>query len=312
MKIIGAGLSGLLAGCLFPGSTIYEKQSQLPNNHGAILRFRSPKIGEALGIPFKKVRVYKEINYTVGGTYYNNINPTPQIQNMYSFKVTGEYRSRSIGNIDPVDRWIAPDNFIDQLAERCHIEYDSRFPYGESGGVPAGHPVISTIPMPVMLKLKFHSLAANIEFKRRPIWTRTFTFDDSVDLYQTIYFPGNDTYLYRASFTGNRLICEYVRDPAEVGAMIPIKQFGLESVIAHRASEAPGTHQEYGKIIDIDSDIRKSIMRQLTVAHNIYSLGRFATWRNILLDDVWDDIHRIREMTRMDSYSRDIALSEGK
>ncbi len=310
MKIIGAGLSGLLAGCLFPGSTIYEKQSQLPNNHGAILRFRSPKIGEALGIPFKKVRVYKEINYTVGGTYYNNINPTPQIQNMYSRKVTGEYTSRSIGNIDPVDRWIAPDNFIDQLAERCTIEYDIdiqsnwyRF---------RCEPIISTIPMPVMIKMMFQSLAANIEFKRRPIWTRTFTFEDNVDLYQTIYFPGTDTYLYRASFTGNKLICEYTRDPDTVGGKIPIQEFGLEMTIVHRPNNAPGGKQEYGKIIDIDNDARRSIMRQLTVEHNIYSLGRFATWRNILLDDVWEDIHRIREMTQMDSYSREMALTEEK
>jgi len=290
---------------LFPGSTIYEKQSELPNNHGAILRFRSPKIGEALGIPFKKVRVYKEINYTVGGTYYNNINPTPQIQNLYSFKVTGRYSSRSINNIDPVDRWIAPDNFIDQLAERCHIEFDRKFPIG----VPAGKPVISTIPMPVMLKLKFHSCSTNIEFNRMPIWTRTFTFDDTVDLYQTIYFPGNDTYLYRASFTGNKMICEYTRDPDAVGAKIPIQEFGLTSVITHSASENP-TRQEYGKIVDINNDARRSIMRQLTVEHNIYSLGRFATWRNILLDDVWDDIHRIREMVNMDTYTRDIALSD--
>ena len=320
MKIIGAGLSGLLAGAMIPGSTIYEKQGSLPHNHGAILRFRSDKISRALGIPFKKVRVTKAIWYDG-----QEVQPTPRIQNMYSHKVLGEYNARSIRDIEPVDRWIAPDDFIEQLAKRCTIVFHRPYP----NQVPAGKPLISTIPMPVLINqvkplistipmpVMINQVMDNPEykfakFKRAPIWTRTLTFEDNVDLYQTIYFPGPETCLYRASFTGNKLILEYIRNPNETDDVAPVWQaFGLEPVIEFEP-EKTTKKEEYGKIVPIDNLIRRSIMAQLTREHNIYSLGRYAVWRNILLDDVFDDIRRIKEMVQMDSYSRHMALAEEK
>ncbi len=305
MKIIGAGLSGLLAGAMFPGSTIYERQGELPHNHGAILRFRSEKISQALGIPFKKVRVTKAIWFG-----QEEVQPTPRIQNLYSRKVTGEYNARSIRDIEPVDRWIAPDDFIEQLAKRTTIVFNA--PWQPSKWLDYQGPIISTIPMPVMLKLLGTAVPGLNEtmFHRAPIWTRTYTFEDNVDLYQTIYFPGGDTTLYRASFTGNKLICEYSSDP-NIKSNMPIDAFGLEHIIAYEPEKVT-KHQEFGKIIPIDNYIRRKIMSDLTHNHNIYSLGRFATWRNILLDDVFDDIRRIKDMAQMDSYSRRIAMAEDK
>jgi hypothetical protein len=43
-------------------------------------------------------------------------------------------------------------------------------------------------------------------------------------------------------------------------------------------------------------------MYEMTTRFGIYSLGRFATWRNILLDDVLNDIFRIREMMNGTDY----------
>ena len=63
MIIVGAGLAGLLAArCMKHMSPIIcEKQSELPNNHSALLRFRSDVVSEMTGIPFKKVSVQKAV-----------------------------------------------------------------------------------------------------------------------------------------------------------------------------------------------------------------------------------------------------------
>lgn len=281
MIIIGAGLSGLLAGALIPGSHIYEKQESLPHNHGAILRFRSDKISKALNIPFKKVRVTKAI-YCDGLSH--TLPPSPAFQNMYSHKVTGQYKQRSIADIEPCDRYIAPDDFIEQLAERCDIRFNAEY-----NGAIESELVISTMPLPVLINM-LELGHKGIEFERYPIWTRTYTFLTDVDLYQTIYFPGPETNLYRASFTGNKLICEYAVNPDRAGGNVPLAAFGLEPVIFYEPEKVTEKH-EYGRIIPIDESIRRSIVQQISQNDNVYSLGRYATWRNILLDDVFDDIH---------------------
>ncbi len=302
MKIIGAGLSGLIAGALIPGSTIYEAQSELPNNHGAVLRFRSNKISKALNIPFKKVRVTKAIWYDGG-----EVQPTPRIQNMYSQKCTGSYSGRSISDISPVDRYIAPVDFIQQLAERCDVVTGT--PWHAAGFKGDPGPIISTIPMPVMINQMFDKPEYEwAKFKRAPIWSRVHTVPGA-NLYQTIYFPGSMTGVYRASFTGDSFIVECTNNH---GAYLPdiLRAFGMPGDTECYNDKI--IEEKYGKIIDIDPHIRRSIMATLTHEHNIYSLGRFATWRNILLDDVFDDIYKIMDLIKLDSYSRRLATAEEK
>jgi len=297
MKIIGAGLSGLLAGVMNPGSTIYERAPELPNNHGAILRFRSDKISQALGIPFKKVRVTKGIWYD-GCEWENEI----RFQNMYSHKCTGKYIDRSISNIKPVDRWIAPDDFIQQLAARCEIMFNRNYPEG----VPAGKPIISTIPMQHTMKLLGNPIPySKLLFTMAPIWTETYTLPGA-DLYQTMYFPDPEVALYRASFTGDKMIMEFCRNPVDSAKHLPFQAFGINRNAVSGYIESG--HQKYGKIVDIDPHLRRGIMSALTHEHNIYSLGRYATWRNIILDDVFEDIIKIRDLMKLDSYSRRLKL----
>jgi len=89
MIILGAGLSGLLAArCLQQFKPIIiEKQSSLPNNHSALLRFRSNEIAQITGLPFKEVNVYKGV-LTESGIITNT--PTIRDFNAYSIKATGQ------------------------------------------------------------------------------------------------------------------------------------------------------------------------------------------------------------------------------
>ncbi len=54
--------------------------------------------------------------------------------------------------------------------------------------------------------------------------------------------------------------------------------------------------QKFGKIVQVDEDYRRSIVVRLTEEFGIYSLGRYATWRPLLLDDVVKDIEVIERL----------------
>lgn len=299
MKIIGAGLSGLIAGALIPGSEIYERQGSLPNNHGAVLRFRSNKIARALNIPFKKVTVTKAIYMD-----HEFHQPNPQIQNLYSYKVTGKYGQRSIGNIDTVERYIAPPNFISQLGRMNTIHYNHQFPIGHEFNF--NDPIISTIPLPIMLDaVDYPYDPEQLVFERHSIWTRKYLLDN-VDTYQTIYFPGPETNLYRATITGDTLICEYAGEPESNSPSEALEAFGIFT--SWGGPLQAKDNQKYGKIVDLDANTRRALLLQLTQGYHIYSLGRFATWRNILLDDVYEDIFKVMDLMKLDGYTRRLKI----
>ena len=78
--------------------------------------------------------------------------------------------------------------------------------------------------------------------------------------------------------------------------------FGLR---AKRLVDIKESEQEYGKIMPIDEHLRKRFIFEMTTKHNIYSVGRFATWRQLLLDDVVEDIQHIEQFIKGNSdYSR--------
>ena len=51
----------------------------------------------------------------------------------------------------------------------------------------------------------------------------------------------------------------------------------------------------------IDDKIRKDFIYTLTEKYNIFSVGRFATWRQLLLDDVVNDISVIERLIASNS-----------
>lgn len=317
LKIYGAGIAGLLAGCAFQNATIFEAGSAEQAQHKAVLRFRSSAVGDSVGIDFRKVVVHK-------GLWYNGkfVEPNIQLANFYSDKVVSKLADRSIWNLHAVERFIAPEDFVAQLAERCgdRVQWNTMLQasdilpkyYDGSDAEQQQVPAISTLPLSMMatmwealcspsdpLAMKMPSFEyANITVKR-------FRVQNS-DVFQTVYFPAPNTRLYRASITGDLLIAEFVGTPEnETDWMMDVVQaFGLNS---SRITLLESTKQRYGKIGKIDDAWRKQFILRMSNEFNIFSLGRFGTWRNLLLDDVLKDISVIKRLLNASGYERHVA-----
>ena len=292
MIIYGSGMAGLLAANMLRrhNPIIREAQSSLPNNHEALLRFRSDKVAVATGIPFKEVKVSKAIKFEEELITKPNLS----LSNRYSKKVTDAYYDRSINNLDPAKRYIAPLNFIELMSNGLTIEYgkkldfcgcmDSKYNEGlESSS-------ISTIPMPVMMDIVHWEKKPDFRFKT--IWSKKTTIKSpDVDVYQTIYYPSKLTSCYRVSITGNVVVAEYVDPPpnnlADIYGFLR-DDFGIEALTLAPANI---TEMKYGKLLPIDETLRKEFILYLTQEYNLFSVGRFATWRQLLLDDVVNDIN---------------------
>jgi hypothetical protein len=291
MEIYGAGLAGLLAGCTFQTARLHEAGPPTVG-HKALLRFRSLAVSNATGIEFKQVRVHKGIWYQ--GEFHQ---PSIQLSNWYSNKVLGRLLDRSIWNIEPVDRYVAPEDFISLLQSRCHgrITYHSPLTANILWRSKTASPIISTVPMNVMheMVLGAQPRVETPEFHFAPITVRRWRLKGA-DLYQTIYFPDPRIRLYRVSITGDLVIAEYAAIIAQDNYEYDFWQaFGLD---LSAAEPIESVVQRYGKIAPIDNAWRHQFMFRLSSQHKIFSLGRFGTWRNILLDDVIHDLSMIRKL----------------
>ena len=293
--IVGAGLAGLIAAQAFPRSPIFEQMPEPAEMHKALLRFRTDKVAQLVGIEFKPVTVHKGI-WMDGGYQAPNI----QLANLYSRKVIGSLLDRSIWRLDPVTRWVAP---LD-LYERLLTAAQERVHWAASYLYEGQRTAISTAPLPVVLTAC--GLDHPVEFKHAAISVARFTVPGA-DVYQTVYFPSESHSLYRASITGNTLICEFnskhYADDDELWQMELSHAFALDGDII----QTDAISQRYGKIAPIDENIRKNMINHLTREFDIFSLGRFATWRNILLDDVVHDIAVIKQLLTASQYDRRIA-----
>lgn len=300
VNIIGAGLAGLLAGnMLRHRATILEKQKSLPNNHRALLRFRTEVFGTAIGIPFKKVRMIKAV-------YGDNSNPIKNELD-YSRKTIGELRTdRSLPvGVVKEDRFVAPPDLIEQMASVCDIQYADGFKnsdrdlFGQHANDP---PIISTIPMPELMELLQYPKRKTVEF--RSFKGSVVTADiKNCDAYATYYFPNPQFAAYRASITGSKLIIEATESAFEATESAFDDSFAKDRAIYYgralgiygaEIENAQNHNMKYAKILPIDEDVRKDFMHWATVNFNIYSLGRFATWRpGLLLDDLVNDVSLI-------------------
>jgi len=296
IDIVGAGMAGLLAAAMLRKdvAAIYEKSKYLPNNHSAVLRFRSSVVADTLNIPFKEVSAFKATQAW--------LNPIAEAMS-YSAKTNGSYALRSITSADGrvSKRYIAPSDLIQRMADLvdCPIVYgrDYRDWLGRSSGLS----VISTVPMPVLMKaLGWKEIP---DFKSREGMNITATIDDA-EAYCSLYVPDPRLPFARVSVTGDQLIAEcYERGAyadlvgreedvaAQAAALLGIDQDRIRDIRIHR--------QKYGKILPIDERLRREFVMWASEKHGVYSLGRFATWRpGLLLDDIVNDVRVIHRLIR--------------
>lgn len=295
MIIIGSGLAGCLAGVLNQTATICEPKEE-PTSHKALLRFRSPQIGESVGIPFKQITTHKGI--WMDG---EPVSLSPLAISLYSQKVTGKISQRSICNLEPVERYIAPDNFHEMLLEQCN----GRVSYGVDipSVLEAKERKISTLPM--FVTAKHFNYDVDFGEKVRGIYVTRMKISNC-NAYMTYYYPGHELNPYRASITGDTLIIESC-EPIDTDDIFGVlESFGLQFETCD--VEVENYEQPNGKMSKIDEATRKKVILDLTLKHGIYSLGRFAVWKNLLLDDVYNDILVIRTLLNKELYDHHLSL----
>lgn len=313
-------MAGLLAAQMLRRfqPVVHEAQSSLPHNHAALLRFRSNLVSGVTGIPFQAVQVYKAIK-SHGRVHRES---TVQLANLYSYKVSGQATERSILSIESAQRYVAPPNFVELMARNVNIVYGA--PVSSLAEIMAHQAayqcIISTIPMPILMDIVQWSAKA-VKFEYRSIWVAHATIrSPRVRLYQTIYYPELDVPYYRASLTGDILVVEgalAAEAAAPVSTMVAgyvsdlLEDFGVPGAVWDLATVQ---RQKYGKLVPMaDEAARKGFMFAMSQAHHLYSLGRFATWRQVLLDDLVKDVGMIEMLMASQSLydHHRLALREG-
>lgn len=299
--IVGAGMAGLLAANMLRNSNVFERQSKLPNNHSAVLRFRSGQIGDLTGIPFKRVTMIKGV--------VPWLNPIADAL-AYSRKTNKTYRSdRSIiAGLTQAERFIAPPDFISRLASNVGSKIVLGHDYDFSEVADFGNPVVSTVPMPILMdRLQYPPLLNGKlpVFRSEVGYNLSATIADC-DAYISLTIPNPDARVSRISITGDRMVVEIMPPDnlTEIDEWLEgIKAYALKQAQRY-AWEYLGINspvfdvgvnvQAYGKIAPVPEDVRKAFMYWATDNFNIYSLGRYATWRpGLLLDDLVQDVRRI-------------------
>ena len=324
--IVGAGMSGLIVANLLKARgydiLVYEQQDILPDNHQAVLRFRSPALGEALGIPFKKVQTLLCLS-PPGNPHENPL----QSALAYSYATTGTRRTdRSIMRLfngpRVVDRWIAPSDFRQILFDRVksHVKFSHEYTYSNSPGISViDVPVITTIPMGRSYNMvdKIEPVPSGpVAPKFKAIKYIVITAHAlNIDAYGSMYnsYPCADSPWTRVSITGSRVALEVsmmwgdatsmlwdkdddeIVGPGEFYDLIVGNYLGLETDLTKGAPKVH--HSLTDRILPIPDRIRKNFIMRLTDRYNVYSLGRFATWRpGMLLDEIIQDTNIVASM----------------
>jgi len=216
----------------------------------------------------------------------------------YARKVSESITARSIVNQETEDRWIAPIDLHQQMIELAGgiSEFDTGIRVFNTLS-----PIISTIPLNVMCKelgidIKMNTMISN------PIYVSKFEIPNC-DIHATNYYTGTNTPVYRATLSGNELIVESTFDLLLRDDMEIMKQsFGLDAI--KPIPIIMNFFQHDGKLTPFNDTERKELIYRLTRDYNVYSLGRYAIWKNILLDDVVQDIEVIKNMMYKNDYDR--------
>lgn len=288
-------MAGLLAANMLRQKVDYiiDRSDDIPNNHHAVLRFRSSIVGDTVGIPFRKVNVLKWVA-TTG-------NPVADAMS-YSWKTSGVYSLRSISDIMgiPEERYIAPNDFIRRMISNIPLDkfqLGQQFDFREDKL--ADHIYISTMPMPDLME-QLDWKGPIPDFVSRSGFSIRFDLENC-DAFASVYVPDHDTDIYRISVTGSEVIVEFVGQSADNNCFEKAQEavqvlLGIDDIDGDfpKGRLAP---MRYAKISAIDEDVRRTFIMWASTNHQVYSLGRFATWRpRLLLDDVVKDVRVIEHL----------------
>lgn len=351
MIIIGAGIAGTMAYNYFRkySPMVYEAK---PNrtafvDSDAIVRMKDPAIGYLFGTEVKEVEVEKWI--WDNGKYYSVCNPLFSCS--YSQKVTGTGAiiGRSIENLGKVKRYlINPKLNISEDQIKFGYSFVGIEAKGKAivGKVQKGEKqkdgqvldvdvvgydvLINTTPLPFLFDMEGIEIDnadellkdEDINFWEAKIFTRNFPFQRLVgahiNKYYTVYLPGFSDYtydIYRVNLSPAGIKFESVHEAYQLENNdkcfdLIQKLFGIDQ--KELGDPDPVKRIGESKIRDMNSDLRKRILYQITSRHNIYSLGRYAIWKNIGVDDLMKDVKRIDQMISVQSDVLNYDLHGGK
>jgi len=303
--VIGAGLAGLLAGSLLRDATVLEQQEVLPNNHSAVLRFRTSIVSDVTGIPFRSVNMVK--------TTLPWRNPVADAL-AYSKKNGGIMRSdRSIvSGDDSVTRYIAPPDLTARLATRTKISFGVHVDAAFLHKLEKSIPVVSTMPMPLLMNVLDYPLRSRFQFRHTIGWNINAKIADC-DAFVSLLVPAPDLRFSRISITGNELIVEGARELREEDDLV--LALHLLGITRESVSDVQIKQQRYAKLEPLDDDdLRREFIFWASSEHNVYSLGRYACWKTkLLIDDLVQDIRLIeRWISKRDRYGMKQAMEKRK
>jgi hypothetical protein len=110
----------------------------------------------------------------------------------------------------------------------------------------------------------------------------------------------------RISITGDKLIVEFPNQEILINVQALLNgALELLGLSKNEITDITVVPQQYAKIQPIDNETRKQFIWWATDQYNIYSLGRFATWKpRLLLDDLLQDVQLIDSwLSSKDQYS---------
>jgi hypothetical protein len=160
------------------------------------------------------------------------------------------------------------------------------------------------MPMPTLMKLLDYDRRRDVNFQMQNGCNVNATLRN-VNAYCTLYVPSPEIAFNRISITGDKITIEVSGANKDTVAPYGLRYvcnalslFGIHpGEVMSADTEVEVKDQKYSKILPIDESERKRFMIWASDRFNIYSLGRFATWRpGLLLDDVVHDVRVIKRM----------------
>lgn len=210
-------------------------------------------------------------------------------------------RSSTEAKGEIAERFIAPEDLIDQMVNNIPDEklwLDNVFTSNSVFLNNKTSKIISTIPMPALMKMLEYKSDCDFRYRRGA----NITFHiKQCEAYCSLYVTDPNSSIWRISVTGDRCV-------VECGEEI-LNDDNFDEVYRHtidllgidedriNAKYIDIKQQTYSKILPIDDESRKRFIMWASDNFGIYSFGRFATWRpGLLMDDLVQDFRIIMRL----------------